>query len=162
MNDLTEADLTQLVATCDRNSVESIDAMLAELGQHYYAPSVYSFRNDLEFRKLELLGNNEFEIACAKCSGSGTIKEDRPCHPPSKNTYEVRVACPDCHRAGYIPSELGRKILALLAHNLQRTRVECPVCDGHGREPYCSGDCVNCDGKGSYVVQPIWSNARVT
>jgi DnaJ-class molecular chaperone len=52
----------------------------------------------------------DFEIACQSCGGRGGFDGRRP---------SDFLECRNCNGSGYVPTEFGRKALALVAHNFR-------------------------------------------
>lgn len=52
--------------------------------------------------------NGELEVTCRKCNGSGCVRDGGE-----------RCACPLCEGAGFEPTELGERVLALVRHNFR-------------------------------------------
>jgi DnaJ-class molecular chaperone len=50
------------------------------------------------------------ENLCDTCGGEGFGRHE--CHPD-------RLRCSDCNGAGYVPTELGEKVLDLMRHNFR-------------------------------------------
>jgi len=64
-----------------------------------------------EERKVESLADlPELEAVCNQCDGSGEVGE--------VGTYQT-FDCSECGGAGFIPTEFGEKVLALVQHNLR-------------------------------------------
>jgi len=83
----------------------------------------------------------ELETKCDACKGEGTAGESwRP------------ELCESCNGAGFVPTPFGRKLLALVAHNIRRVSVTCECRGG----PQCR----RCDDNREIKVQPIWDNIR--
>ena len=53
----------------------------------------------------------ELESACRKCGGKGEWEE-----------YGRLIICPNCDGAGHIPTDFGKKVIALIQHNLRLPR----------------------------------------
>jgi DnaJ-class molecular chaperone len=54
----------------------------------------------------------ELEVRCERCEGRG--EEDEV---GTFRTYD----CPECGGAGFVPTEFGQKVLAIVRHNLRIT-----------------------------------------
>lgn len=57
--------------------------------------------------------DSELEIVCPSCAGVARFND-----PESENGF---TSCPRCDGSGFIPTDLGRKVLALVRHNSKVT-----------------------------------------
>lgn len=57
------------------------------------------------------------EIVCDNCNGKGGWVDDRP------NGVGM-WHCSECHGAGYLPTEAGKAIYAMISHNFRRIMHE--------------------------------------
>lgn len=52
----------------------------------------------------------DLESLCPTCGGIGGLRSERD---------DITVRCRRCNGAGYIPTDFGRRVLALMEHNFK-------------------------------------------